>query len=508
MKSSERSRSIWEATKSSPELVPLREDLQADVCVVGAGIAGLSVAYHLAREDRKVVVLDAAGVGAGETGQTTAHLSSALDDRFQLLEALHGQEGARLAYESHQEAIERIGEIVRREAIDCEFERLDGYLFLGPQDSPELLERELAAADRAGFTGVERLEGAPAASFESGPCLRFPRQGQFHPLKYLAGLTRAIQQGGGRMFGETHVSEVRGGRAPSIRTAEGFTVSAGAVVVATNSPISDFVAMHTKQAPYRTFAIAARIPFGSVTRGLYWDTEDPYHYVRLQRGGDGEEYLIVGGEDHKTGHADDADARYQALEAWTRTRFPIDEVVYRWSGQVMEPVDSLAYIGRDPANEGVYIVTGDSGHGMTHGTIAGILIADLIEGRENPWATLYDPFRVTLSVPSAKEFLRENLDVAAQFADWVKPGEISSAEAIAPGEAAILRRGLHRVAAYRAEDGTLHERSAVCTHLGCIVRWNTEERSWDCPCHGSRFAPTGEVLNGPALAPLAPAEEG
>jgi Rieske Fe-S protein len=303
------------------------------------------------------------------------------------------------------------------------------------------------------------------------------------------------------------VSEIdASGEHPELKTADGRTVRAEALVVATNSPVNDWVALHSKQAPYRTYVVALRVPRDSVPRALYWDTPDPYHYVRLQREGD-DDVLIVGGEDHKTGQGSSTDGCFDRLEDWARGRFPMaGDLAYRWSGQVMEPVDRMAFIGRDPAGQrNVYVATGDSGHGMTHGTIAGILLTDLITGRDNPWATLYDPSRRTLR--AAADYVRENVNVAAQYTDYVTPGEVESPDEIRPGHGAIVRRGAKKIAAYRAEDGTLHERSAVCTHLFCIVHWNDTERSWDCPCHGSRFAPTGEVLNGPAAAPLGEAEE-
>ncbi|HEV2132020.1 MAG TPA: FAD-dependent oxidoreductase, partial [Longimicrobiaceae bacterium] len=395
------------------------------------------------------------------------------------------------------------------EGIDCDCERLDGYLFLAPEHGPELLDEELAAAHRAGFTDVERLPRVPLDFFDTGPCLRFPRQGQFHPLKYLHGLARAIQQGGGRIFTGTHVEEIQGATDARVETSDGRVVRADAVVVATNSPVNDKVAIHTKQAPYRTFVIGAPVPRGSVPHALYWDTADPYHYVRLQKTDQGEELLIVGGEDHKTGQEDDAPERYQRLEAWTRARFPmIEEVAFRWSGQVMEPADAMAFIGRNPLDaENVFIATGDSGQGMTHGTIAGMLIGDLIVGRQNPWEKLYDPSRVTLSSSAVVELAKENLNVAAQYTDWLKGGEVASPQEIPLGMGAVMQRGGAKVAVYRDEAGVVIERSAVCTHLGCIVSWNSEERSWDCPCHGSRYAPTGEVLNGPAITGLRPAEE-
>jgi nitrite reductase/ring-hydroxylating ferredoxin subunit len=297
----------------------------------------------------------------------------------------------------------------------------------------------------------------------------------------------------------------QGGRDAIVETEDGFSVRAGSIVVATNSPVNDRVAVHTRQAPYRTFAIAARVPQASVPPGLFWDTADPYHYVRLQREDERHDLLIVGGEDHKTGQADDAVARYARLESWARLHFPMmQEVAFRWSGQVLEPVDGLAYIGRNPRDDdNVFIATGDSGHGMTHGTIAGLLLTDLILERENPWAELYSPGRVRANRAAVAEFVRENVNVAAQYTDWLKRGDVAEVDEIAPGSGAVLQRGLQKLAVYRDPAGEVHERSAVCTHLGCVVRWNGDERSWDCPCHGSRFSPTGEVLTGPAKEPLA-----
>ena len=508
-----RTTSVWMESVDVPEFAPLREDVEGDACVVGAGIAGITTAYLLARAGKRVVVLDDGPIGGGESGRTTAHLSNALDDRYYELEKIHGQDGARLAAESHTAAINRIELIVRHEGIACDFERLDGYLFTPPGQSAEELDRELEAAHRAGLVDVERVRRAPIESFDTGPCLRFPRQGQFHVLKYLSGLSRAIVRDGGRIYTGAHVEDIEGRpRRPRVKTSDGRTVTADAVVVATNSPVSDYVVLHTKQAPYRTYVIGARVPSGSVPVALYWDTPDPYHYVRLQRGdaSDGGDLLIVGGEDHKTGQKDDAEERFRCLEAWTRERFPMARAIeYRWSGQVMEPVDRLAFIGADPNDQpNLYIATGDSGHGMTHGTIAGILLTDCILGRENPWAKLYDPKRITLDPRVAVEFAKENLNVAAQYRDYITPGEVRSVDDIAAGTGAVMRRGTRKVAVYRDERGAVHERSAVCTHLKCIVDWNSAERTWDCPCHGSRFDPYGKVVNGPAITDLEEVEQG
>jgi len=488
-----------------PEFPSLTADTQADVAIVGGGIAGLTTAYQLQRAGKSVIVLEGGELASGESARTTAHLSCALDDRYTKLERLHGPQGARLAAESHAAAITTIEHLAKLENIDCGFTRLDGYLFFSTLAELRGLEAELAAAHRAGLNDVELVTRAPLPSFNTGRVLRFPNQAQFHPLAYLAGLARAITRDGGRIFTHTHVTKVQSGRCYRLQTAGGATVTASAVVIATNSPVNDRVVVHTKQAPYRTYVIGARIPRHAVPLALYWDTADPYHYVRLQPGINDDEHdiLIVGGEDHKTGQADDHAARYHRLEQWTRERFPISDVAFRWSGQVMEPVDGLGFIGRNPADtDNIYIATGDSGHGMTHGTIAGSLLTDLIMGRKNAWASLYNPGRVTTG--ATPEFAREGINTAAQYTDWLTPGTVRHENEVPINSGAILRRGLTKLALYRDEGGQLHECSAVCPHLGGIVHWNGDEKTWECPVHGSRFDRFGKVINGPSISDLAP----
>jgi glycine/D-amino acid oxidase-like deaminating enzyme/nitrite reductase/ring-hydroxylating ferredoxin subunit len=509
--------SLWMATAASPNQTALEQDVHADVCIIGAGIAGITTAYMLAKQGKSVVVLDDGAVGGGQTQRTTAHLSNALDDRYFEIERLHGPERAKLAAASHTAAIDRIESIIGNEQIACDFVRLDGYLILSPAEPVELLDVELAAAHRAGLSGVERLPRAPLLNFDTGPCLRFPRQAQFHPLMYLTAVARAIERAGGRIFTGTHAKTIKGGKPARVKTSNGRIVTADAVVVATNSPVNDLVAIHTKQAAYMTYAIAAIVPRGSVATALYWDTLHPCHYVRLHpvsaevgmtdgSGSEWQDVLIVGGEDHKTGQAPAHPDPYARLEAWARERFPmIRDVRFRWSGQVMETNDGLAFIGRNPLDHSnVFIVTGDSGMGMTYGTIAGILLTDLILGRENPWTRLYDPSRKTLYALS--RFVKENLNVARQYCDWLTGGDVASPEQIKPGEGAIVRNGLSKLAVYRDELGARHERSAVCTHLGGIVHWNDVEKTWDCPCHGSRFDRLGGVLSGPANRDLSSVE--
>jgi glycine/D-amino acid oxidase-like deaminating enzyme/nitrite reductase/ring-hydroxylating ferredoxin subunit len=499
--------SPWMVSADMPQLPVLAQDTEADVCIVGAGIAGLTTAYLLAREGRSVVVIDDGPVAGGESGRTTAHLVSVPDELFVALERLHGIDGARLAHESHGAAVDTIETIAAREHIDCDFERVEAYLFAAPGQDPRDLAAELEAARRAGVF-VEEVPAAPVPGMDVGPALRFPRQAQFHPLRYLAGLTRAIQAAGGRLFTGARAQEFEGGPRPRVKTEAGHSVTARALVVATNTPVNERVLPHLKQYAHRTYVVGFRVAPGSVPRALFWDTDEPYHYVRVVKTGDpAAELLISGGEDHRTGQADDVERRYDRLEAWTRERFPIEgERVFAWSGQVEEPADGLAFIGPSmDGAENVYIATGDSGNGLTHGTIAGLLLTDLILGRENPWAALYDPMRMRLR--ALPEYVKGGFQSTAPYTRWVTGGEVASPDEIPSGAGAILRRGVHLLAVYRDPSGTLIERSAVCPHLGCVVGWNPGEKSWDCPCHGSRFAIDGHVLNGPAVSGLGAAED-
>jgi len=491
---------VWWADPKLPEYTPLGESLRVDVGIVGAGIAGLTTAYLLAREGLAVAVVGDGPLGSGMTGATTAHLTAALDRRYEEIARVRGAENARLAAASHTAAIDRIETIADDERIACDFARVDGFLFLADGGDPRELDRELEAARDAGL-GVERVDRAPLASFVAGPAVRFPKQGQFHPLRYLGGLARAFVRRGGRIFTKTRADEVEGGENAKIGVGK-HVIGCRSVVVATNVPVNDLVAIHTKQAPYMTYAIGARIPAGEVPRALFWDTADPFHYVRTQPMPDGHgDCLIVGGEDHKTGQAEDAIERHGRLERWARERFPaMQEVAFEWAGQVMESLDGLAFIGKNPMDaDNVFIVTGDSGNGLTHGTVAGILLTDLILGRENPWRELYDPSRKP--VLAAGRFARENLNVAARYVDRIAAGD-GDVGAIPKDSGAVLRRGNRQVAVYRGSRGALHEMSAVCPHLGCVVAWNPAEKTWDCPCHGSRFDKLGRVLSGPANKPL------
>ena len=493
--------SVW--SLKNPALVgaPLAGDVSYDVCVIGGGIAGLTTAYLLSREGKRVVVLEArSGLVKGETEVTTAHLAWVLDDRFARVASIRGDDVARAAADSHRHAINSIEQIAATEAIGCDFRRVDGYLFPGA-DGPDAVHEEEHELSRLGIP-FKPLDGPPLPGL-SGPSLKFFGQGQFHPKKYLAGVAAATRKNGGVIHTDTRVIRIEGGSPCQVHTEGGFTVTAGAVVVATNAPFDAGILLHTRMAAYTTYAIALAIPHLAVPVALYWDTEDPYHYIRTQPGDRGGDFLIVGGEDHKTGQADDQLERWGRLEEWTRERFPAaGPLRHRWSGQVFETPDGLGLIGAAPWGRNVFVITGDSGMGMTHGTLGARLVANLIRGIDDPLASVYDPSRI---MPVAlRTFLAENLNVAAQYSDWLTGGDVKSVEDIPPGQGAIVRSGLKKLAIYKRKDGSTCEMSATCPHLGAVVRWNPGEETWDCPAHGSRYSCEGEVIHGPAVKGLSP----
>lgn len=506
--------SAWMDTVEMPKFSTLLEDKDTDVCVVGGGLAGLTTAYLLLLTGRKVCVLEGYEIGNGQTGRTTAQFTTALDERYFMLEKYHGEKGARLAAESHQAAIKKVSEIIHREKIECDLEKINGYLFNSPDDlnydlksnrdkSHEYLNTELEAVLRAGLDEVYVTERIPLSSFDPGPALCFPDQLQLHPLKYLNGLAQAIIKKGGQIFTNSHVVEVIGGEEALVRLQNDHIVTCKSIVVATNSPINDLVAIHTKQASYRTYVIGVEVPRGDFIKGLYWDTEDPYHYVRLEKNDNHPyEILMVGGEDHKTGQNDNPEHCYTRLENWTRKRFPLTgRVIYRWSGHVMKTVDGLAYIGHNPMDSNnVYVITGHAGNGMTYATIAGMLLTDLIQGHKNPWESLYNPSRISLI--TAGSYIKENVNTLIQYKDWLTEKEDTDPDDMETGTGIVYREGLQIIAAYKDNYGNLELNSAVCPHLGGIVNWNKSEKSWDCPCHGSRFDCHGKVMDGPAVSDL------
>jgi glycine/D-amino acid oxidase-like deaminating enzyme/Rieske Fe-S protein len=494
--------SYWTDTVSMPRFSSLNQDIDVDVCVIGGGIAGISTAYLLIKEGKRVCLLESYELCSGQTSRTTAHFSTALDDRYFTLEKYHGRDGARLAADSHFKASKKVRDIIDEENIECDSEMLDGYLFSAGDPRDSILEIELEAAHRIGLLDVTYLDQSPLDFFNSGPCLLFPNQMKLNPLKYLKGLVYSYVKAGGHIFTQTPVVKVKGGDDAFVGTKSGFKIRCQSIVVATNSPINDLVVIHTKQAAYRSYVMGYKIPKDSIKNALYWDTLEQYHYISVEKMNELYDVLIVGGEDHKTGQVENTDSHFENLDFWIRHRFPmVLELAYKWSGQVMEPVDGLAFLGRNPMDEkNVFVITGDSGNGMTHCTIGAILVTDQIMNRKNPWEALYDPGRI--SFRSATNFLKENTNVAAQYTEWLELKASPDFDAFDVIEGVVYRQGLKLLGAYKNDEDEIKFISVACSHLGGVVHWNNVEKSWDCPCHGSRFDSSGKVIEGPALSDL------
>jgi glycine/D-amino acid oxidase-like deaminating enzyme/nitrite reductase/ring-hydroxylating ferredoxin subunit len=501
-----RSRSLWMDVAVVPEAPVLSGDRTCDCVIVGAGIAGISTAYELASKGQKIFVVDRGKIAGGITARTTAHLAPLCDDLTSEMIKLRGEVISRAFYESQAAAIDRIEEIQQEHGIECDFRRLDGYLFQALNTDSKIIDKELDAVRKVGAP-VHRIVGVALEHCDAQHALKCPRQATFHPLKYLQGLAKEIIGHRGQFFADTVVTDIAENEDGTVTVkSKGGIVHARAAVVATNSPISDLFALHTKMAPYRSYAMAFEIKAGALPDALYWDTLDPYHYVRVQPGDKQNDYVIVGGCDHKSGEADDASVRFNALEAWARNLVPkLGRETHRWSGQVLDTIDYAAFIGRNPGNKNIYVHTGDSGQGITHGVVGSLLNSALILGEEVKWAEVYDPARKT---PMAVgNFLKENVTAVKSFAEYLAPGELKSLDDLQADQGAIIRQGLSKVAAYRDKAGTLYLRSAACTHIGCHLHWNSFETCWDCPCHGSQFAVDGTALNAPAVSPLALIED-
>lgn len=491
--------SLWRATtRHDVERASARGGASYDVVIVGAGITGLTTAYHLVRAGASVAVLEARTVGSGVTGFTTAHLTEVLDVRYKTLARDFGEEGARAVRESSRAAISSIEHIAAEEGIACDFRRLPGYLFSESLDLEELTA-ELEAARHAGADVL--MTSAVPLGF-ARHALRFDSQAQFHPLEYLFALARVLDHHGVVIHENARVSSVEsdGALHHALETSHGV-IHAKHVVFATHSPLTKMalqLELVHRQSYVLAFALGNVIP-----EGLFWDTADPYHYLRCQRVGDAD-VLIVGGEDHKTGHETDTERCYEKLFAYAHERFGVESVHLKWSSQVVETVDGLPYIG--PLSEGdtVQYATGYAGNGMTLGTLAASIMSDNILGRPNDYAKLYAPSRIK-PLASAAAFVVNNADVSVHFVQrGVKHLSAPAADTVLPGQGNVVKEGGQLIALYRDDQGARHAVSAVCPHLGCVVKFNQAERTWDCPCHGSRFDVEGAVICGPASTPLAP----
>jgi glycine/D-amino acid oxidase-like deaminating enzyme/nitrite reductase/ring-hydroxylating ferredoxin subunit len=488
-------KSLWE-TIEIPQYKTLTQNLTTEVCVIGGGISGISIAYQLAKQGHKVILLEGSRIASGQSGRTTAHLTYQVEEQLSNLLKHMNIERLKIFVNSHKQAIDIIEETILEEKIDCDFRRLDGYLFLGPDDSLEILKDEVRIGHEIGLdlSLIEKVPGFP----DLGPAVVYPKQAQFHPTKYISGLLNAMKKFNVEVYENAHVTEFKiTNELCEVISGNGLVVSSKYLVIATDSPVNNRFYIHTKQSAYRTYVIGFEMN-QKIEVPLLWDTSDPYHYIRQA-----DNILLIGGEDHRSGQAPESEP-LATLEIWAREKFPaldLGKVKWKWSGQIFEPVDQIGYIGRNPGFEkNVFITTGQSGIGMTSSAIASRIIPDLIEGISNSMIEVFDPTRVNLrDVP---HYLKENSNTAFQYKDWVTPAAFKHEAQIPAAHGGIVREGLSKTCVYHSESDNFEKKSAVCTHLGGIVHWNELEKTWDCPCHGSRFNIQGKVIEGPALNDL------
>ncbi len=506
--------SIWTKQPARPEIEPehhpaLVGNIKADVVVVGAGITGLTAALRLAEAGRSVCVLDRGPIAGGDSSRTSGHLTEVIDNRYYELVSSFGLEEAREVATSTRSAIEQIAGWTEHYGIECEFERLPGYLFAESGAQAYEIARELKEARRAGLQ--VRWAKRPPLPFPVAGSIEFANQAQLHPTLYLRGLTQAILKLGGRIHPFTAVTEfldAEPGRGRlALATGEGFEVQADEMVVATHSVVSHRFQLQAKIAAYRTYMLAAKVEKPEKTPGaaLFWDVAKPYHYIRRFSASSPDE-ILIGGEDHKTGAGQNERESLDQLRSYARDRFGPIQILAEWSGQIYHSHDGLPLIGLPRGSKHIWVATGFSGTGLTYGTLAGTLIADgILKKHSDAKTKLFDPKRIKPSRAYAKKFIRENFDFPKfLLRDRLKPSKSLSTEGIERGEGKLIQMegSDERVAVFRDESGALHPVSSTCTHLGCTVHFNSAERTWDCPCHGSRFSTDGDVLNGPARTGL------
>ena len=493
----------WEDSSSMSRYPALDRNLKVDVAIIGAGITGLTAAYLLKRAGRTVAVIDRGRCGGVDSGHTTAHVTCVTDLDLSELVNTFGRDHAQAAWDAGLAAIAQIDTIVGDEEIDCQWQWVPGYKFAAltadAEGEASRLQKEAALATELGFEAAF-LEAVP---FFDRPGVEFGGQGRFHPRKYLAGLAALVHGNGSHVYEHTESEEVAG--EPLSVKANGQTIACDYVVVATHNPLvgktdlASATLFQTKLSLYSSYVLGGRVPKGTVPDALYWDTADPYHYLRIDPHRD-YDYAIFGGQDHKTGQARDTEACYRELESTLKGILPRIDITHRWSGQVIETNDGLPFIGESASRQ--FVATGYAGNGMTFGTIAGMMARDAAIGRRNPWDELFDTGRTRVR-GGAWNYLKENKDYPYYLIrDRFAGPEGRSLRDVKRGKGRILEINGERVAAWRSAAGKVTLLSPLCTHMGCVVDWNEAESTWDCPCHGSRFKPNGDVLAGPAESPL------
>ncbi len=496
---------FWIDSAPIQKFPKLQRDISVDVVVVGTGITGITTAYVLKQTGLTVALIERERVASIDTGHTTAHLTYITDVELRELARNFGEDHAQAAWDAGAAAIDEIERIVGEEKIECEYTRVPAYIHVcvgGPskKEAP-LLKKEADLAAKLGFDAVY-LESAPYFNL---PAVRFANQAKFHPRKYLRSLVKKIPGNGSYVFEKSAASEFDA-KQRRVKVNRNW-ISFDRVVMATNNPLVGFASItaatlfQTKLSLYTSYALGGRVPSGTLPEALFWDTRDPYDYLRIDRHRDFD-YLIYGGEDHKTGQKKQTQRAYARLLGRLKKIIPEARVDHRWSGQVICTPDGLPYIGENAEHQ--FVATGYCGNGITFGTVAAMMARDWVTGRKNPWTDLFAVDRKKIK-GATWNYIRENKDYPYyMIKDRIARPEAESVREIKRGQGMVVGSRGKKRAVFRDRNGDLHQLSPVCTHLGCLVRWNPAESTWDCPCHGSRFKPTGEVIAGPAEEALAP----
>ncbi|HVF51740.1 MAG TPA: FAD-dependent oxidoreductase [Pyrinomonadaceae bacterium] len=490
--------SLWLATTPRPRFPKMKGDVSVDVAVLGGGITGIAAAYHLKEAGATVAIVEARRISESVTGNTTAKITSQHHLIYDHLISQFGEERARIYAEAQEAAKERIAALVAEHEIECDFQRTSAYTYTLAENELEQIEAEVDAATKLGLP-ASYVEST-SLPFAVKGAVKFAHQAQFHPRKYLLALVEKIPGDGSHVFEETRAFDIEDDEPCTVKTNRGI-IKAKSVIIATHFPYFDPNIYFAAMSPKRSYVLGCRLR-GDVPEGMYISTGDPYRSIR-NNPYDGGEMLMIGGENHKTGQDGDTSARYRRLEEWARANFDIESIDFRWATQDNNTLDKVPYIGKlSITSKHLYVATGFGGWGMTNSHVAALLLTDMIMGRENAWSELFAPSRFK-PVTSAKDFVKENLNVVKEFmSDRISTPELPKPLELAQGEGAVFKSEGEHVAVYRDEQGAVHACSAVCTHMGCIVHWNSAEKSWDCPCHGSRFNYDGDVIQGPANEPL------